>query len=391
MTSSPLPAGYVFPGFTHPTTTPVPDELFDELAPRLTEAELRVLLYIVRRTFGFKRQSDRISLGQMAEGITTSDGRILDHGTGMSRRGVVKGCAGLVAKGIIVVEKQRAAQGDNDVNVYRLRFRAESGVGNEGTKGREQRALPVGNESNPQQTGEQETEKHHHGGEQMSRELIGFGLTANVARQLSEIHPAAYIRTKLDHVQWLMQTKSAAVVKNPAGYLRRAIEQDFPSPPGYQSPQQREVAKAARERRRAETLAAFAATAARDRASRPDLVQLAMRACPPQLIPGTAMDTQAAWRDVLEILAHEVSLATYSALLAHTALASCNDAKALVAGPSSMIIGLLRQRLSGLISDSLASSLGFRVAIDFCTFADLDPQQQEVHSGSISSVQPRAA
>ena len=51
-----------FPGFVFPTTTPVPDQLFDELLHRLSGAELKVLLYIVRRTFGFKKQSDDISL-----------------------------------------------------------------------------------------------------------------------------------------------------------------------------------------------------------------------------------------------------------------------------------------------------------------------------------------
>ena len=37
-----------------PTTTPLPDEIFDEWAPQLGEAELKVLLYIVRRTPGFR-------------------------------------------------------------------------------------------------------------------------------------------------------------------------------------------------------------------------------------------------------------------------------------------------------------------------------------------------
>jgi hypothetical protein len=54
-----------FEGFGAPNTTPVPDVVFDVLAPDLGEAELRVLLYIIRRTFGFKKAADTISLGQM--------------------------------------------------------------------------------------------------------------------------------------------------------------------------------------------------------------------------------------------------------------------------------------------------------------------------------------
>src|SRR6478672_9655611 len=67
---SPHPA---FEGFSSPSYTQVPDELFDALMPSLGDAELRVLLYIIRRTFGFKRDADAISLSQMVSGITTRD------------------------------------------------------------------------------------------------------------------------------------------------------------------------------------------------------------------------------------------------------------------------------------------------------------------------------
>ena len=70
--------GWQFSGFAFPTTTPVPDQLFDELLHRLSGAELKVLMYIIRRTFGFKKQSDDISLAQLVKGIRTKDGKIFD-------------------------------------------------------------------------------------------------------------------------------------------------------------------------------------------------------------------------------------------------------------------------------------------------------------------------
>lgn len=82
-----------FHGFARPTYTPVPDELFDELLTRLNGAELKTLLYIARRTFGFKRDSDNISLSQMLKGITTKDGRRLDGGTGVSNPRCCVHCA----------------------------------------------------------------------------------------------------------------------------------------------------------------------------------------------------------------------------------------------------------------------------------------------------------
>ena len=154
---------YRFGGFDSPNYTPTPDALFDELAPNLTESELRVLLYIVRRTFGFKREADAISLTQLVSGITTKDGRVLDRGTGMSRPGVTKGVKGLIAKGVIAVERIMDERGENQVNVYRLRFRGEAsaeavpqGVVNDVDYGRQPRFLPVGNDVNPQETVSQE-------------------------------------------------------------------------------------------------------------------------------------------------------------------------------------------------------------------------------------------
>ena len=103
---------FYFDGFTFPTTTPMPDEIFAVLAPRLTESELRDLLYIVRRTFGFKKSSDAISISQMVNGIKTRDGKILDSGTGMGRKAVITGIKGLLNKGIIRVERALTERGD---------------------------------------------------------------------------------------------------------------------------------------------------------------------------------------------------------------------------------------------------------------------------------------
>ena len=65
-----------FAGFQSPNYTIVPDEVFDELLGVLSGAELKVLLYIIRRTLGFKKERDSISLRQMVHGIVTRDGQL---------------------------------------------------------------------------------------------------------------------------------------------------------------------------------------------------------------------------------------------------------------------------------------------------------------------------
>ena len=73
-------------GSSSPNYTPVPDELFDEQLPDLSGSELKVLLYIIRLTFGFKKDSDNISLNQLLNGITTKEGIVLDRGTGLTKK-----------------------------------------------------------------------------------------------------------------------------------------------------------------------------------------------------------------------------------------------------------------------------------------------------------------
>ena len=59
-------------GFLRPTTTPTPDEIFDVWLSHLSGAETKVILYIVRRTFGFGKDADAISLSQICNGIIST-------------------------------------------------------------------------------------------------------------------------------------------------------------------------------------------------------------------------------------------------------------------------------------------------------------------------------
>ena len=109
-----------FPGFRVPSYTMVPDELFDDLMADLSGSALKVLLYIVRRTFGFKKQSDAISLTQLCCGITTRDGRPLDRGTGLSRSTVILALKELTGKNIIIATRHGNDRHGNEATTYRL-------------------------------------------------------------------------------------------------------------------------------------------------------------------------------------------------------------------------------------------------------------------------------
>ena len=193
---------FYYDGFSTPNGTFVPDDVFDVLLPELTESELRVLLYIIRRTFGFKKDSDSISLSQMVNGIRTRDGRVLDRGTGMTRRGVLKGVAGLTDKGVIRVEKGVSGDGVNKINAYSLRFKdqAQRGVGNKVPYGRERRSPPLGNVVPPQYTALQQTVRQDNVGRknvEMKRKPAGQidYLVAEIEKVTGDTHSHAMFRT----------------------------------------------------------------------------------------------------------------------------------------------------------------------------------------------------
>jgi hypothetical protein len=118
----PTPTSTPFRGFHSPNYTIVPDELFDELLATLSGAELKVLLYIIRRTFGFKRDADAISLSQMLSGITTKDGRVLDRGIGLSKPTLLGALRSLIAQNIIETQRRRSVARGDEPTVYKLKF-----------------------------------------------------------------------------------------------------------------------------------------------------------------------------------------------------------------------------------------------------------------------------
>lgn len=82
-----------------PNYTQIPNLLLDNMAD-FTHAEFKVMMYICRRTFGFQKESDKIALSQMLNGIKKEE-KVLDNGTGLSRQGLLNSLENLEKKGYI--------------------------------------------------------------------------------------------------------------------------------------------------------------------------------------------------------------------------------------------------------------------------------------------------
>jgi phage replication O-like protein O len=129
-----------FQGFRSPRYTQVPDEVFDELLTHLSGAELKVLLYIIRRTFGFKKESDNISLNQLLHGITTTEGIVLDRGTGLTKKTLLETIKSLVEKKLIIAQRRRSEEKGNEPTTYHIHMIGEK---------KEKENTPLGIKSTP--------------------------------------------------------------------------------------------------------------------------------------------------------------------------------------------------------------------------------------------------
>ena len=97
-----------------PNSTQLPNILLDKVIPLIPESEARCLIYICRRTFGFHKESDRISFSQFIDGIKDRRGTVLDYGTGLSRQSVASGLKNLIRAEAISVSK------NNRGNFYKI-------------------------------------------------------------------------------------------------------------------------------------------------------------------------------------------------------------------------------------------------------------------------------
>jgi hypothetical protein len=236
---------YKFPGFSSPRYTQIPDVVFDELQHRLSGAEYKVLMYILRRTFGFKKDADNISLRQMREGIVKSDGTRLDYGAGVqSKATLVSAVRKLEEMGIILATRNSSNERGDEATTYTVNMGADTRVQKLNTPPSTKIEHPRVQKLNTQETVKQETEKQQH---VVVAFLVSKGIGKQIAQALASNHDERYIRQKAAYLDFLLDV-SPEKVRNPKGWLRRAIEEDYGAPDGFMSQEEREVKRLEDER-----------------------------------------------------------------------------------------------------------------------------------------------
>jgi phage replication O-like protein O len=109
----PLPKD--FSGFPEPQYTRTPNLIFDSLLAELSGSQLKTLLFVVRKTMGWRHDHDMvpISIAQIA------------LGTGLCNRAVIDAIKWLCDCKMVLREKQRGFEGRQGVSTYRLRFEGD--------------------------------------------------------------------------------------------------------------------------------------------------------------------------------------------------------------------------------------------------------------------------
>jgi phage replication O-like protein O len=345
-----------FPGFQFPNTTQIPNEVFDTLMPQLSGGELKVLLYICRRTFGFRKDTDRISLSQISKGITTKAGRVLDHGTGLCKRHVINAVKALEKKNIIIITRTVDETGLNAVNTYSLNILdAESGVGKKSPQGVvNSSSLQVVNSPSPgvvncnaptKQREQKKEEQKKDIDDDVAHNLENFGMTKPAVTALIERCPAPYITEKLRMTHDLLAEGSALVAKNPVGWLRRAIEEDYKPPRNTRGPTPASGTKSQEH------------TGIPEEQKKEHNIIIT----PPRELPQPDSQTEMIWQKTVEHLGEAKTRLTGVMLLEVT------DTKAVIFVPNPAVRTWLERRLYQQIRHAIKGVIGMDVDLHFVT------------------------
>jgi phage replication O-like protein O len=371
-----------FPGFQFPNTTQIPNEVFDTLMSKLSGGELKVLLYICRRTFGFRKDSDSISLTQISKGITTKAGRVLDQGTGLSKRQVQRALRVLESRNVIQVERKVDETGLHEVNTYRLNVKSgdkmsppvETPVSGEvGTP------MSLGVETPASTTKQREQKKEEQKKDNVVdvvRDLRSFGIAQPAITKLIQDYPVVYIGEKVAMAQGLVAARSGLVSQNPAGWLRRAIEEDYTLPktsercrqPSGRGKQQAKLTQAkSREQDTPEEESQTARNVATGLAQRPQNVVTHTRENIPEK---TSRENESIWQQTVAKVQEGLSASDTgetAAKLTGTALLEVTETAARIGVTSPHALVWLERRLYERIAKAIKGVVGKDVDLQFVT------------------------
>ncbi len=275
-----------FSGFDAPRQNwfRMPNEWIDLCAEISSLAEIKVVQYVMRHTWGHQEYGirKRISVDEFMSGRWKKDGERMDKGTGLSKPSVISGLRSAVERGLLIEEVD-----DSDKarvkKYYSLRMNPETAVDPQEARGETSHSTETENEKQAESAGvkhlnagvknlypdvknvypsskeslprtKKETLERNNKKETNNNNasaspeptvdavvvaLYSRGIAKRVTEQLAQQHASTYIEEKIAFHDFLVEERPADI-KKPAAWLRRAIEDDYSAPDDFVSPKDRE-------------------------------------------------------------------------------------------------------------------------------------------------------
>lgn len=187
--------------------------------------------------------------------------------------------------------------------------------------------------------------------------LTARGVSEKVAQQLAKSYPPELIREKAEILDYLLETGSPQVARNPAGYLRRAIEENYAPPPGFRPRAEREAEQERQAQEEREREARWAQIRAQRRKG--DFRERVAAHY------GVSEELQRLWKRVQDELTLQMTQATYQTFVQHTMLISLVDGVARVAVRDEYAREWLAHRLHGAVQETLERIWGRAARLEF--------------------------
>src|SRR5918992_856292 len=166
-------------------------------------------------------------------------------------------------------------------------------------------------------------------------------MTKSAVTTLIARYPAAYITKKLRMTQGLLAEGSALVAKNPVGWLRRAIEEDYKPPrskvrptPASDTKSHKSTGIPEEQQREQNTIT------------------------PPVELPQPDRQTERIWEQTIECLKNELPAGETADRLTGTMLIEVTETKAVIFVPNRTAGAWLERRLYGQIAKALKAVIG---------------------------------
>jgi len=216
--------------------TYIPNVYFDHIFPLLPKAELKLFIFFLRRTLGFGKLQDTIATNHCVDGMKNKKGTVLNKGAGISERSVQLAVHSLKKKGLIQIQKA-SRRGARTISIV-----WPPPLGKACKKPRNPYAFSVKkkytNLHNTKETNTKKTKQHKQPCDcvvsydmekekEIVKELVLRGLAETVAIEVANAYNNEYILKHISNFDDIKKYQQELVIKNPAGFLRKSIEENW--------------------------------------------------------------------------------------------------------------------------------------------------------------------